>query len=170
MSIPAVARLAASVLDELGHSTADVVGFSHGGAVAQQLAVDVPERVRRLTLVSTSCGYGATPPGWDLLGVRTFYPVWDTFGWPRPDILATVWHAYAFTTWTSIPFLAWIQAPTLVVSGARDRIVPPANSRLLAQRIPDARLVLLPGGHDLQRPRPAVELAAAVERFLGGGS
>ena len=38
--------------------------------------------------------------------------------------------------------------PTLVIGGARDRLVPAANSLLLAYRIPDSRLHLLPDeGH-----------------------
>ena len=39
----------------------DVIGFSYGGAVAQQLAFDYPERVRRLVLAATNCGLGAVP-------------------------------------------------------------------------------------------------------------
>ena len=40
---------------------ADVVGFSYGGAVAQQFAYDHPARVRRLVLAATFCGVGAVP-------------------------------------------------------------------------------------------------------------
>jgi len=61
VSIAELAALAVAVLDAAGLDDADVLGFSHGGAVAQQLARDVPDRVRRLILVSTSCGVGATP-------------------------------------------------------------------------------------------------------------
>jgi 3-oxoadipate enol-lactonase len=41
--------------------------------------------------------------------------------------------------------LSEIGAPTLVISGDRDRLVPPQNSRLLAERIPGARLAVIPG-------------------------
>src|SRR5450759_1880586 len=54
-----VAELALSVLDAAGVAGADVLGFSHGGAVAQQLAHDAPERVGGLILAATSCGVGA---------------------------------------------------------------------------------------------------------------
>ena len=166
MSISRLARLAASVLDELGHEAADVVGFSHGGAVAQQLAFDAPARVRRLVLLSTSCGLGATSPDWRLPPLRNLLAGSAPLLWPRPDTLGTMFHAFAFMTWSSIPFLGAISAPTLVVCGDKDRVVPPANSRVLASRIPGARLVLLPAGHDVQRPRLAPALAQAVERFL----
>ena len=50
LSISDHAALALALLDELGHERADVVGFSLGGMVAQQLAHDAGDRVRRLTL------------------------------------------------------------------------------------------------------------------------
>lgn len=165
VSIPGLAALAVAVLDAAGLDDADVLGFSHGGAVAQQLARDVPGRVRRLILAATSCGVGATPGRRRaiLRGLGT--PGGDN-PWPLPDALGLLWHSLAVSSWSSIPFLGAIRAPTLVVCGARDRVAPSANSRVLAGRIPDASLVMLPGGHDLQRPGPARELARVVEDFL----
>ena len=44
--------------------------------------------------------------------------------------------------------LADIKTPTLIISGSEDIIVPPENARILADRIPDAELVVLDGaGH-----------------------
>jgi poly(3-hydroxyoctanoate) depolymerase len=163
LSISALATLAASVLDEAGVRRADVLGFSHGGAVAQQLAAQSPSRVRGLVLASTSCGVGATTAIRKALtssgrpGIRS---------WPGRDPLGAVWHSFAIATWSSIPFLGAIAAPTLVVCGTGDRLVPPANSALLARRIPHAELAMLPGGHDLQRCGPASALADRVDLFL----
>jgi Predicted hydrolases or acyltransferases (alpha/beta hydrolase superfamily) len=61
LSISAMAKLLTDLLDELGHEQADVLGFSLGGIVAQQLAHDAPDRVRRLALASTACGWGSLP-------------------------------------------------------------------------------------------------------------
>ncbi len=163
LSIARLTELASEVLTGVGVQRADVLGFSHGGAIAQQLAVDAPDRVRRLVLVSTSCGVGAE---WGNRSAWGGANPKDDRSWPRPDLMGLMWHALAITSWSSIPFLGSITAPTLVVSGTRDRLVPPANSRLIARRIPDSRLVLLPAGHDLQRPSPARVLAEAVEKFL----
>jgi poly(3-hydroxyoctanoate) depolymerase len=165
LSIPTLAALAVEVLDAAGLQDADVLGYSHGGAIAQHLAGNVPDRVRRLVLAATSCGVGAVPgPG--LATLRALGRPANGKQWPYVDAKALWWHSIAFSTWSSIPFLGGIKAPTLVVCGTRDRLVPPANSRVLARRIPDARLVLLPAGHDLQRPGPGSALARQVDDFL----
>jgi pimeloyl-ACP methyl ester carboxylesterase len=52
-TVAGMARDAASLIDALGLERIDLFGFSMGGYVAQQIAVDRPELVRRLILVGT---------------------------------------------------------------------------------------------------------------------
>ena len=165
LTIPVLAAVAAGVLGATGtDGPVDVLGFSFGGAVAQQLAVQSPDRVRRLVLLNTSCGVGATPGSRSALGT-VGRPAGAT--WPLPDPLGTLWHLLALSCWSSIPFLGSLRAPTLVVTGTRDRLVPSANGRVLARRIPGARLVELPGvGHDVQRERAVADVTGAVRHFL----
>jgi poly(3-hydroxyoctanoate) depolymerase len=164
LSIPALARIATEVLDAIGVESADVLGFSHGGLVAQQLAVAAPQRVRRLVLVATSCGIGGVPSPEDRW-LKTYTPLAGQ-PWPRLDVLGMFGQAIALASWSSIPFLGAIRQPTLVIRGAYDRLVPPENGALLARRIPGARLVTLDVGHDLQRADRAGLLAREVEAFL----
>jgi pimeloyl-ACP methyl ester carboxylesterase len=118
--------------------------------------------VRRLILVSTSCGVGSTPGSWSALAnLRSFK---DVSSWS--ELVGAFWHSMAISNWTSIPFLGSITAPTLVVCGSDDEVVPAANSRALAQRIPNSTLRILAGGHDLQDTEPAQALARCVENFL----
>jgi pimeloyl-ACP methyl ester carboxylesterase len=49
-----------------------------------------------------------------------------------------------------------IAAPTLVLAGDRDPIVPPAQAKLIAERVPNSELVLLEGaGHLVTGERPS---------------
>jgi pimeloyl-ACP methyl ester carboxylesterase len=64
-SIPQFANDTLGLLDALGISKADVLGWSMGGMIAQQLAVTNPDRVENLILYTTSCGGPSdrpTPP------------------------------------------------------------------------------------------------------------
>jgi len=45
--------------------------------------------------------------------------------------------------WEAYSRIAQITAPTLVIHGKSDALVPPGNGKLIAERIPGARLVLL---------------------------
>jgi pimeloyl-ACP methyl ester carboxylesterase len=141
-SLPALADTVVSLLDELGHTRVDVLGFSFGGALAQQLAKDAPARLRRLALVSTMCGWGAAPCDLGALVAA---------GYLGPDVanpLGCAHQLWAFAGWSSLPWLGEVRAPTLVVSGLLDRLVPPSNAVQLAGLLPKSRLHLLPGaGH-----------------------
>ena len=111
LSIAQLAAICVAVLDELGLERVDVLGFSLGGAVAQELAGTYPTRVRRLVLAATSCGIGSTLAGWDMRdGVAVVVN-----GLVRANPVATIWRVMAFAAWSSIPYLGSIEAPTLVV-------------------------------------------------------
>jgi poly(3-hydroxyalkanoate) depolymerase len=171
-----LARLTSRLVDTLGYRRVDVLGVSLGGALAQELTRQAPRRVRRLVLVSTACGIGAIPGNpLALLSLATpqRYYSRSFFESRAPSIyggrlrtdqdlvqhVAGQWLAqppnlwgYVSQTvglwgWTSLPWLHQITQPTLVLSGDDDPIVPAINSRILAARIPGARLEILPGGH-----------------------
>lgn len=168
-SIPMSAELIARLLDQLGLAEVDVLGYSFGGAVAQQFVHAHPDRVRRLVLASTLPGWGA------LMGeTRSMALAWNPLRYYSPSYyqrtIGTLaggqarwsaafrashghdrlrcrprWTAYygqilALTSWSSLPWLETIETPTLVVTGDDDPLVPMANSYLLARRIKKARL------------------------------
>jgi pimeloyl-ACP methyl ester carboxylesterase len=63
--------------------------------------------------------------------------------------------------------LPQIKAPTLVIAGDADPLIDPENSRILAARIPNAELVLLPNlrhGFNVEQPG---QTNAALLDFLG---
>lgn len=67
---------AIAVLDELRIDRAHVLGLSLGGFIAQEVAIEYPERVRSLTLLSTS----ADPTDTSLPGPRTWPLIRSAFG------------------------------------------------------------------------------------------
>ena len=63
--------------------------------------------------------------------------------------------------------LQTLRMPTLLLSGDQDVIVPPENSRLMAGRLPDAVLRIVPGaGHGLMFQDPE-SFCSIVLGFLG---
>ena len=76
-----------------------------------------------------------------------------------------VWaHWWASVYHDTTSRLGAIRAPTLVMHGERDAMAPISNARLLADRIPDAELCVVPGsGHAymLERPRESFALLTA---------
>jgi pimeloyl-ACP methyl ester carboxylesterase len=176
LSISAMAKLLTGLLDELGHKQADVLGFSLGGIVAQQLAHDAPDRVRRLALTSTACGWGSLPGTAEALALismpiryhsRALYERTTPLASPAdrdllqrvpglaearlrhpPSLLGYTYQLTAGALWSSLPWLSSVRAPTLVLTGDGDRLIQPANGLQLARLLPESRLHVLAGeGH-----------------------
>ena len=188
------APVVAALLNELGHPGAvDVLGFSWGGGLAQQFAVQHRTRCRRLVLAATGTGSVMVPASPRVLAKMLTPRRHRDPGYARriageiyggtmrahPERAATVLHAHsrlgpqrgyyyqlaAGTGWTSLPLLRLIRQPTLVIAGDDDPIIPAVNPRLMARLIPDACLHLYGGGH-LALVTEADELAPVVEHFL----
>ena len=91
----------------------------------------------------------------------------------QPPLHAVQRQVMAVLQFNTFQRLADVTAPTLVISGTADQIVPPENSRILAERIPGAQLIELEGaGHGFLAEK-AEETNSTVLAFLrrqGGGS
>ena len=91
----------------------------------------------------------------------------------QPPLDAVQRQVMAVLQFNTFQRLADVTAPTLVISGTADQIVPPENSRILAERIPGAQLIELEGaGHGFLAEK-AEETNSTVLAFLrrqGGGS
>ena len=192
-----LAKIVRDLVDALGHEQVDVLGVSFGGALAQEFARRYPDRVRRLVLCSTSAGFVCVPPKplplvLVLTPARYYHPALFRFIMPRlaggrtardpgqlaeqaqarlsrpPDPLGYAFQLYAACGWTSAHYLRRLAQPTLVIAGDDDRVVPVANARLLARRIPDARLLVVPGGgHAFLLDEPE-SVVGEIEAFLDG--
>ena len=69
--------------------------------------------------------------------------------------------------WTSWLWLPRLRLPALILMGADDPIVPTVNGRIIAARLPDARLEIVDCGHLFILTDPA-GTAARIESFIHG--
>jgi poly(3-hydroxyalkanoate) depolymerase len=195
-TIAGVARLLMQVLDHLGVSTVDVLGVSWGGALAQEIARVGGDRVRRLVLCATMAGGLPIPGDPRVLAIlATPLRYWSPSYLDRvapalygpdvaenPEMMAHqrrarftrapsgrgyVWQMLALRRFASLLWLHRLRQRTLVLAGESDPIIPVVNGRILASRIPGARLEIVKGGH-LFLLTDAVAMAARVNRFLDG--
>ena len=56
-----IGTVTVGLLDALGYGTVDVLGYSFGGSIAQEMARVDPSRIHRLVLAAASCGWGSVP-------------------------------------------------------------------------------------------------------------
>jgi poly(3-hydroxyoctanoate) depolymerase len=189
-----LARVVVAVLDELGLAMVDVLGWSWGGALAQQLARQAPDRVRRLVLVATTPGVGGRPPALApllVLATPLYYALghrvaaWtpalfggaSARGGADSPVLAQLLREparplgyaaqlWAYAGWSSLRWLHRIPQSTLVIGGGDDPLVPIHNARLLAGGIPRARLEERPGAGHLWLLEDAGDSAALIQDFL----
>lgn len=168
----------AGVLDSLGVTEVDVVGYSMGGIIAQAFAQRHPGRVRKLALIATfashSDGYrwlrrvGAvlarawerltgigTPEvrGGYLIARRAVEPEHARWIWRdnlRRNVESGAHATFALLRFDSSDWIGKLRVPTMVMVPGADFLVPPRWQYELAASIPDARLVeVSDAGHEL---------------------
>jgi poly(3-hydroxyalkanoate) depolymerase len=184
-----LASLVRGLLDEFGYDRGDVLGLSWGGGIAQQFALQHPDRIGRLALVSTGTGAMMVPArlgvlakmltprryndrayrreaGAEIYQGESQAAVDAVFARVRPvRARAYLFQLTALMTWTSLPVLPLIGAPTLVLAGRRDPVIPVVNAHMMGSLIPRGSVHLHDGGHLGLLTRPH-ELGRVVEDFL----
>lgn len=166
------------VLDALGLDAVALVGHSMGGWLAANLAIDAPERVRRLVLAAPSGLRDQDLPAQDIftLGLPDLLERLGVEGADlTPEYLADRYRESASAArllWSKpydIKLARWLHRatmPTMVVWGEADAMLPVGLATRWAELIPDAEVRTLPGvGHLLfDDSEEAVELVAT---FVG---
>ena len=172
LSIKMMADDAAGLLDALGIGSAHVYGASMGNMIAQELALNYPEKVVSLILGCTSYGgpQAALPDDVmafagqmadmsqedlaKMLPAMLFTPefmesnpqaVEETIGWLMEKPIppwVRVRQSEAVMAHDTYERLPQIKAPTLVIGGAKDILFSVEYQRGVASRIPNAELVI----------------------------
>lgn len=166
-SIAEVALGITDMMAQLGHEQFDLAGFSWGGAVAQQAALDYPARIRRLVLMATTPvmpapGLGAAA----LLDADVLTSGMRLTGTSLIGIGAQLMAANGWSAVSALPELKGV--PTLVLGASGDMVVPLAYAQWLARLIPGARLEVITGAH-LFAFRQAEKVGPMIAAFLDAG-
>jgi 3-oxoadipate enol-lactonase len=183
------------LLDHLNIDKAVICGFSMGGYVAFAFLRRYPERVRGLILADTrpqpdapegkaarfqsaltaqSQGAGAIAEAMigrllsqksmdekrelveAVKGIMQNTPVQGIAG----DLMAMAERP------DSVEMLSSINVPTLVIVGEVDGLTPPADSQLMAERIPGAKIEIIPGAAHLSNMEEPEHFNRAVRELL----
>jgi len=182
-SMPLMAEDALAVLHDAGETSAHWFGLSMGGMILQQLALLHPDAVRSLTLGATHCG-GEHPPTAGASSatavegpLRRFanlydndfiasHPDWveeDSRHFGKMPLHAIVRQDQAVKQHNVCDQLDEIREPVLVLHGRQDRMVPVARAEELQRGLPNARLEILQGGHQVH----SEQFATVVRLLLG---
>ncbi|MCT9625759.1 alpha/beta hydrolase [Pseudarthrobacter equi] len=192
-SLAEQAEDAAAILDALGMPRAAVAGSSSGGYVAQQLAVNNPEKIAALVLVGSPLTLQGRPAVADEVDALTdpLYEAWvrNSLTWfPLVHDVPDWFIEDRVRDGLSMPAHAWksilnglcgaipptesgtIQAPTLILWGGQDNLLPRTDQETLAARIPGSVLRTYPDAAHLvlwECPERVAEDITAFLRTLG---
>ena len=178
-----LARLVVQACAALGANRFDLVGFSLGGVLAQQVALQYRKEVANLILAATCSGFTMLTHDWREAGLFSsafpFLKLWNELerdlgklhtatnaaAFAPPDAMSR--QLLGFTGWSSLAFLPFLATPTLVLAGTRDSIIAPSNALQLATFIPGSRQEWIEdGGHLFPFLKPE-QTAQKIRPFLG---
>ncbi len=173
-TIDQFARDLIGLADALGIKQAVWVGVSMGGMILQQLALDHPERVRALVLVSTTDGAMILDKDIPTIGrprdyrevskaiivesfpsgtpAKTYQPLLERIPtWNGTVIREALTSMSQFNVHGR---LSAITVPTLIMVGAKDDVASPAIAMGIQGQIPGAQLVEFQTGHFMMAEDP----------------
>jgi 3-oxoadipate enol-lactonase len=184
----------AGLVQDCQVTRAHVAGISMGGVIAQRFALDYPELVQSLTLISTSSevnakaqaaweelatgieqrGFTAAEGMADRLHAANFTQAYPERVQNRqrltaandPHAFAAAARAVSAFNWTAD--LKRIQVPTLILQGLEDVLTPPGGAVKMNRALPHSRLLLIPDcGHFVPDEKPEV-FTNTLLAFLAG--
>lgn len=190
ISIQRMANDAVAVLDALGINRCDILGWSMGGMIAQEVALMRPDKVRSLVLLSSTSDVSYLKPGLKRISsmnseaIRSamFQPDWlkahpessaRVVARPRsPDMAVIQGQLKALLDWKgTADRLSEMRTPALILVGNDDWLCPPEASRTIHAQLsshPDKPSVLVEfgmGSHWMMHQYPK-SLAGIVNAYL----
>jgi pimeloyl-ACP methyl ester carboxylesterase len=169
--------------DALGIRRFHVVASAAGGSIAADFALSYPDRLLSLTNSSNSFGLRAGAIAEAAASIRP--KIWNDIP-PNVRELGPSYRALnpeGVKQWVALEHgalvagearqtlknemteakLEGLKMPVLLIAGAADLITPPSISRMMAAKIPNSALVIVPAGEQVQR-------LLTAQGVRGGGS
>lgn len=194
-SIQQFAEDTSGLMDALKIKKADIIGWSMGGMIAQELVLSNPEKVGKLIIYASICGGNqSVPPSPEVLKVfsnqsgstterlQKFLPLLFPDQWRRdnPNLIDKLpksdeetpittlnLQTEAITNWTgTCNRLGNINQPTMVLVGTDDVLTVPANSIIITEKIPGAWLIQIKGGGHAMMMQYPEKFSNIVDTFL----
>jgi pimeloyl-ACP methyl ester carboxylesterase len=194
-SIAEMARDAIGLLDYLKIERANILGVSMGGMIAQEIAINYPERTLKLVLGSTHAGHDKGASGstaaiiadWELpvrqtterllglccnkllnrLIIVPFMQI-KTRRLGESEAAGLEGQKIACAQHYALDRLSKIKAATLVIAGSADRVIMPSSSDAIAQKIVGAGLVKVKNGSHTLNWEMRKRFNSEVLNFLKG--
>ncbi len=183
-TIPAYAEVVRQFAEAVGLEEFFLAGHSMGGAIAQTLALEHPERLQGLILVGTGAKLRVAPAILD--GIKNDYESaarliaeWAYSSSPDPHLLelyvrgalqvpaeSTYDDFVACDRFDIMGQVAKISVPTLIVCGKEDRLTPPKYCEYLHSQIPGSELELVPNAGHMVMVEQEEAVAEAISRFV----
>jgi pimeloyl-ACP methyl ester carboxylesterase len=194
-SIPQFAEDTSGLMEALKIDKADIMGWSMGGMIAQEVALSNPEKVDKLIIYASICGGNqSVAPSPEVLKIfsnqsgsmterlQSFLPLLFPEEWreKNPNLIQDLpksaeispittlnLQTEAITKWGgTCNRLSSIPQPTMVLVGTDDVLTVPANSILIAEKIPAAWLVQIKGGGHAMMMQYPDKFSNIVDTFL----
>jgi len=186
-SVPDQAAMVASFLDALGLKQVDLGGWSMGGWIVQRVALDHPDRIRRLILFDSAGIF--EKPTWD---TRLFTPTTsaeldqlDALLMPHPPrvpgyIARDILRISKKNAWivhraldnmltakeTTDKLLPGLKLPVLIVWGSEDKITPLSQGETIHQLVPYSKLEVFFGCGHLAPLQCANDIGPKLAEFV----
>jgi 3-oxoadipate enol-lactonase len=196
-TIAVMAEDAYQLMQALGVGRGYLLGFSMGGRIALEVAINHPEMVKALVLANSALGltppspesrewrrrmvasleHGEAPSVMDMLTVSSFSPDYKSRHPAEFDRYLKVKlhnHPEGFARLmrsmgllAAPPYLSRLKCPVLIIAGEKDILMGTAQGRLAHEAIAGSKLVAMPSGHATPVEAPQAFNSAVLE-FLAG--
>ena len=148
-------------MDGQGMEKARILGFSDGGNIALTFALRRPERVERLVLNGANLDPSGVKPSVQI-PIVLGYKMASLFKAPKARANAEMLGLMVNEPRIDAKELSALAMPVLVVVGSKD-MIKAAHSRLIADSLPNGRLVTMEGDHFIANKQPGPFNRAVLE-------